>query len=71
MNEVPAIQTHNYCPDKKCGSPKGGVASIRKMCQLMERCEVHYRDYLTHTRMKSLGNPLNIAVGFMNKIYKR
>ena len=29
---------------RKCGSPKGGVISIRKMCQLMERCDGHGGD---------------------------
>ena len=26
---------------RKCGSSKGGVSSIRKICQLMERCDGH------------------------------
>ena len=26
---------------RKCGSSKGGVSSIRKVCQLMERCDGH------------------------------
>ena len=27
-----------------CGSPKGGVTSIRKLCQLIERCDGHGGD---------------------------
>ena len=27
--------------DRECDSPKGGVTRIRKMCQLMERCDGH------------------------------
>ena len=26
---------------RKCGSSKGGVTSIRKVCKLMERCDGH------------------------------
>ena len=26
---------------RKCGSSMGGVPSIRKVCQLMERCDGH------------------------------
>ena len=26
---------------RKCGSSKGGVSSIRKVCQLMKRCDGH------------------------------
>ena len=26
---------------RKFGSPHGGVTSIRKMCQLIERCDGH------------------------------
>ena len=25
----------------RCDSPKGGVKDLRKMCQLMERCDGH------------------------------
>ena len=27
---------------KKCGSSKGDVSSLRKLCQLMERCDSHW-----------------------------
>ena len=29
---------------RTCGSFKGGVSSIRKVCQLMERCDGHRAD---------------------------
>ena len=29
---------------RKCWSPNGGVTSIRKVCQLMERCGGHGGD---------------------------
>ena len=27
----------------RCDSPQGGVKGIRKVCQLMERCDAHGR----------------------------
>ena len=27
---------------RRCGISKGGVASIRKVCQLVERCDGHW-----------------------------
>ena len=29
---------------RKCGSSKGGMTSIRKLCQLMERCDGSWGD---------------------------
>ena len=29
---------------RKCGTPKGGMTSIRKMCQFTARCDGHGRD---------------------------
>ena len=29
--------------DRECDSPKGDVKGIRKVCQLMERCDTHGR----------------------------
>ena len=29
---------------RKCDSPQGGVNDVRKMCQLMERCDAHGRN---------------------------
>ena len=29
---------------RKCGSNEGGVKYIRKVCQLIERCDVHGGD---------------------------
>ena len=28
---------------KRCDSPQGGVEDVRKVCQLMERCDAHWR----------------------------
>ena len=28
---------------RRCHSPQGGVTDVRKMCQLMERCDAHER----------------------------
>ena len=27
----------------RCGSPQGGVKDVRKVCQLIERCDAHGR----------------------------
>ena len=28
---------------RKCDNPQGGVKDVRKVCHLMERCDVHRR----------------------------
>ena len=30
--------------DRECDSPKGGVEDIRKVCQLVGRCDCHGED---------------------------
>ena len=29
---------------RRCDSPRGGVKGVRKVCQLMERCDGHWGD---------------------------
>ena len=33
---------------RRCDSPQGGVKDVRKVCQLMERCDTHRRSVQEH-----------------------